>query len=67
MSYSNRGRLQNLYEDKRPTPRYVVIPPKALVTTGYKMGAIRRLLKPLSCVAGESVSIVVVVLTLALL
>jgi hypothetical protein len=39
-----------------------------LVTSGYKMGAIRRLLKPLTrCVAGGSVSVVVVVSMLALL
>jgi hypothetical protein len=49
------------------TLRYVA-PLETLVTTGYKMGAVRRLLKPLtSCVAGRSVSIVVVVPVLALL
>jgi len=49
------------------TPRYVV-PLETSVTTGYKKGAIRRLLKPVtSCVAGGSVSIVVVVPMLALL
>jgi hypothetical protein len=48
------------------TLRYVV-QLEALVITGYGMGAVKRLLKPLRSIAGVSINIVVVVSMLALL